>query len=114
MAMRLVFGLLLGALATAAVARAADVPPAAAPSPLEITLELAPATPRPGDRVYWLGRLRKYLDARANPAAPLLLCGDFNVAPDDRDVHDPAIWAETVICHPEARTALGEPMGHKD
>lgn len=51
--MRLVFGLLLGALATAGVARAAD-----APSPLEITIEFAPATPRPGDHVYWLGRVR--------------------------------------------------------
>jgi hypothetical protein len=51
--MRLVFSLLLGALVAAEVTRASD-----APSPLQITLELAPATPRPGDRVFWLGRLQ--------------------------------------------------------
>lgn len=40
------------------------------------------------------------------PDQPLALCGDYNVALDDRDVHDPAAWAETVLCHPKAREAI--------
>lgn len=33
-------------------------PPAAAPSPLEVTLQVAPRNPQRGDRVYWVARLR--------------------------------------------------------
>lgn len=59
-------------------------------------------------KLAWLRRLRRYLDHRCDPAAPLLLCGDFNIAPEDRDVHDPELWKDTVICHPEARQGLAE------
>ncbi len=37
----------------------------------------------------WLGRLRAHLDATCNRAEPVLIGGDFNVCPDDRDVWDP-------------------------
>lgn len=39
---------------------------------------------------------------------PLLLAGDFNIAPRDEDVHDPAHWAKGVLFHPRMRQALGE------
>ncbi len=58
------------------------------------------------DKLAWLGRLRRYLDRSCDPAAPLALCGDLNVAPEPRDVHDPAAWQDTVLFHPEARAAL--------
>lgn len=58
-------------------------------------------------KLRWLGRLRRYLDG-LDPAQPLALAGDYNIAPDDRDVYDPVGWADTVICHPEARRALQE------
>ena len=54
----------------------------------------------------WMAGLRGWLDRRAGPDAPLALCGDFNVAPDERDVCDPKAWASTVLFHPEARRAL--------
>jgi len=54
----------------------------------------------------WLGRLRGYLDRRCRPDEPVLLCGDFNVAPDDADVASPAEWADTVLCCPAVRAAL--------
>jgi exodeoxyribonuclease-3 len=38
----------------------------------------------------WYGRLARWLDDAADPAAPLVLGGDFNVAPADEDVWDPA------------------------
>ena len=40
----------------------------------------------------WIKRLRLFVDSRYTPGEPLLLCGDFNVALDDRDVHDPELW----------------------
>ena len=43
----------------------------------------------------WLRRLRASLDAQADSEAPAVVCGDFNVAPDDRDVHDPAAFTDT-------------------
>jgi exodeoxyribonuclease-3 len=52
----------------------------------------------------WLGRLRGWLDRRL-PMQPLALCGDFNVAPTDADVSDPAEWKDTVLTHPQARGA---------
>jgi exodeoxyribonuclease-3 len=57
-------------------------------------------------KLRWLERLRTYLKRFADPAQPLALCGDFNIAPDDRDVHDPAAWEGQVLCHPDERAAL--------
>ena len=33
----------------------------------------------------------------------LALLGDYNIAPEDRDVHDPVAWAGQVLCTPEER-----------
>ena len=58
-------------------------------------------------KLAWLGRLRRALDAHHDPAAPLVVAGDFNVAPDDAlDVAKPDRWAGSVLTHPEARAAL--------
>ena len=59
----------------------------------------------------WLGRLSAWV-GRQPEGTPLVLCGDFNVAPDDRDVADPAAWADTVLCHPEVRSAYGAVTAH--
>ena len=56
-------------------------------------------------KLAWLKRLRAWLDRRSNDE-PLALCGDFNVAPEERDVKNPAFWARTVLFHPQAREAL--------
>src|SRR5690606_17786854 len=56
-------------------------------------------------KLQWLDRLRAYLERNCDPKAPLVLGGDFNVAPDERDVHDPQAWEDTVLFHPEARAA---------
>jgi exodeoxyribonuclease-3 len=50
-----------------------------------------------GDPAYeiklaWFGALAAWSLAALDPAAPAVLAGDFNVAPDDRDVHDPDLW----------------------
>jgi exodeoxyribonuclease-3 len=40
-------------------------------------------------KLAWLDRLRQHLTTGRDPSEPLVVCGDFNVAPDDRDVWDP-------------------------
>ena len=37
----------------------------------------------------------------------LLAVGDFNIAPEDRDVHDPKVWAGQVLCSEPERAAFG-------
>lgn len=54
----------------------------------------------------WMDRLRAHLDAVYRPEEPIALAGDFNVAPEDRDVARPDEWRESVLCHPEARQRL--------
>lgn len=57
-------------------------------------------------KLAWMARLREYLESRYVPSQPLVLCGDFNVARDERDVARPAQWAESVLFHETARDAL--------
>lgn len=57
-------------------------------------------------KLAWLARLRKMFDREFDPAQPVVLAGDFNVAVTDKDVADPDAWAETVLCTPEVREAM--------
>jgi exodeoxyribonuclease-3 len=57
-------------------------------------------------KLEWLDRLRGHLDAVADPAHDVVLCGDFNVAPDDRDVWDPARCHGGTHVSPPEREAL--------
>ncbi|MEN6406653.1 MAG: exodeoxyribonuclease III [Thermoguttaceae bacterium] len=57
-------------------------------------------------KLRWMRRLKDYLTRRFTVGTPLALCGDFNVARDDLDVARPDDWAESVLCHPEIRTAM--------
>src|SRR6266545_1224012 len=57
-------------------------------------------------KLQWMDRLRRHLDDKYDRAQPLLVCGDFNVAPEAKDVHDPVAWAKETLFHIDARTAL--------
>ncbi len=59
----------------------------------------------------WMKRLRNFLDTNCEPDAQVLLCGDFNVAPEDRDVHDPKAWEGSVLVSNAERAALEEIRG---
>lgn len=59
-------------------------------------------------KLEWLARLRHFFDRHYSPQQPLLWMGDFNVAPEPIDVHDPKRLENHVDFHPEARTALDE------
>ncbi|MBX5483750.1 MAG: exodeoxyribonuclease III [Myxococcaceae bacterium] len=57
-------------------------------------------------KLEWYGRLRRFLDAHHRPDEPIVLCGDWNVAPEPIDVHDPVAWeGQTLFSGPE-RDAL--------
>jgi len=57
-------------------------------------------------KLRWLERLRAWLERHCDPAQPLALCGDFNVAPEARDVHDPAAWENETLFHVDSRERL--------
>lgn len=57
-------------------------------------------------KLEWMARLRRFFDEHCDPKKPVLLCGDFNVAPEDRDVHDPGLWAGRILCSDDERAAL--------
>lgn len=59
-------------------------------------------------KLAWLRRLRAYLDRTAKPDDPLVLCGDMNVTPDDRDVWSPEKWKGSIHCSQPERDALAE------
>jgi exodeoxyribonuclease-3 len=57
-------------------------------------------------KLEWLEALRRHLAAELDAHENLVVVGDFNVAPDDRDVHDPLAWEGKVLCSPAERAAL--------
>jgi exodeoxyribonuclease-3 len=62
----------------------------------------APGDPHYAYKLEWLAQLRAHLDELGTPDDPIVLLGDFNVAPDDRDVYDPkAFVGDTHVTEPE-------------
>lgn len=57
-------------------------------------------------KLEWLGLVRDWLRAEIGRHPRLVVVGDFNIAPDDRDVHDPAAWRERILCSTPEREAL--------
>jgi exodeoxyribonuclease-3 len=57
-------------------------------------------------KLAWLEGLRRWLETLLAAQPRLVLLGDFNVAPDDRDVHDPVAWREKILCSTPERDAL--------
>jgi exodeoxyribonuclease-3 len=54
----------------------------------------------------WLARLRAFLDETAKPGGSLVLLGDFNIAPEERDVRYPDLWRGHIHFHPKEHAAL--------
>jgi exodeoxyribonuclease-3 len=57
-------------------------------------------------KLRWLAALRDFVAAELSRHENLVLLGDFNVAPQDRDVHDPKAWEGSVHVSPPERAAL--------
>lgn len=57
-------------------------------------------------KLRWLEALRGYLAEALRQHPRLVVMGDFNVAPADEDVHDPALWQGQVLCSEAERAGL--------
>ncbi len=57
-------------------------------------------------KLAWLDALAAWLGDAFDPAAPLIVAGDFNIAPDDRDVYDPDLWRQRLLCSDAERARL--------
>ena len=54
-------------------------------------------------KLRWIEALREWLHSELAAHPELVLMGDFNIAPEDRDVHDPLAWAGQILCTDEER-----------
>ncbi len=57
-------------------------------------------------KLLWLAALAGYMEAQIAEFGDVALLGDYNIAPEDRDVHDPAVWEGQVLCSDLERAAL--------
>lgn len=57
-------------------------------------------------KLRWLAALTAWLRTELARCPRLALLGDFNIAPDDRDVHDPAAWRDQILCSEAERAAF--------
>jgi exodeoxyribonuclease-3 len=62
-------------------------------------------------KLRWLGALTDWLGAQLQQHPRLVLAGDYNIAPEARDVHDPALWDGQVLFSAPERTAFGALLG---
>lgn len=63
-------------------------------------------------KLHWLGYLSEFLRSELDRHHLLAVAGDFNIAPEDRDVHDPVAWEGSVLVSQRERDALRAVMGH--
>jgi len=56
----------------------------------------------------WLAALRDFLSNELENHSNLVVLGDFNIAPEGRDVYDAEKWGDAILCSPRERAALGE------
>ncbi|MGB8327310.1 MAG: exodeoxyribonuclease III [Steroidobacteraceae bacterium] len=66
----------------------------------------APGSEKFAYKLRWLGALHGWIGAEARQHERLVVLGDFNIAPDDRDVHDPQAWVGSVHVSPQERAQL--------
>ena len=57
-------------------------------------------------KLKWYARLENCLRRDHAGRHDLVVCGDFNVAPKDEDVHDPALWRGAIMCSEAERAAF--------
>jgi exodeoxyribonuclease-3 len=62
-------------------------------------------------KLAWYAALTEWLRAELVRYPKLALLGDFNIAPDDRDVHDPKAWKDQILCSEPERAAFRSLLG---
>ena len=59
-------------------------------------------------QLLWLERVTAWLATEIEEFENVIVLGDFNIVPDDRDVYDPEAWREKILCSTPEREALGK------
>jgi len=57
-------------------------------------------------KLHWLDKVTQYIESQTQQYSDVVVLGDFNIAPDDRDVHDPESWRDKILCSGPERDAL--------
>jgi len=68
----------------------------------------APGTEKFLYKLQWLSALKEFLVSELQKYPRLILMGDFNIAPRDEDVHDPAKWVGQNLVSPEERAFFND------
>ncbi|MGA7801607.1 MAG: exodeoxyribonuclease III [Gammaproteobacteria bacterium] len=63
-------------------------------------------SPKYGYKLDWLEKLRAFVKEQLARHSKLVVVGDFNIAPQERDVYDPLVWEGRVLFSEPERTAL--------
>ncbi len=71
----------------------------------------APGSDKFAYKMAWQSALHDWLRDELARHPRLVLMGDYNVAPEDRDVHDPVAWAGQIHCTPEERAQFTALLG---
>lgn len=59
-------------------------------------------------KMHWLNQLMAWLQMEMQRYPQLMLLGDFNIAPDDKDCHDPAAWQGQILVSEPERLAFSQ------
>ena len=62
-------------------------------------------------KLKWLKSIQNFIEKDINNTKHYILVGDFNIAPEDRDVYSPEEWKERILCSEKERKALQDIMG---
>ena len=71
----------------------------------------APGSEKFDYKMRWLNALREWVADELSRHPKLVLLGDFNIAPEDRDVYDPVAWEGQIHCTPEERAHFQKLLG---
>jgi exodeoxyribonuclease-3 len=72
----------------------------------------APGTDKYAYKLAWCEAATRYLATEAARSPRLVVTGDFNIAPEDRDVHDPVRWAGQIMCSEPERAKFRAWIAH--
>lgn len=59
----------------------------------------------------WLEKVTAWVGEKVKQHQKFIILGDFNIAPTDRDVHNPKSWHEKILCSTPERNALKKLLG---
>lgn len=57
-------------------------------------------------KMHWMEKVTSWVQEQSKLHKKFVILGDFNIAPTDRDVHNPKSWHERILCSTPERNAL--------